>query len=137
MAIQTFVEQRPGWIGQRVKRREDSRLLVGNGRFVDDIHLPGTLHLAFVRSSQPHARLVRIEVPDELPPGVVLILTAEQINAQVRALPLLWQFPGLRNAANPCMAQGKVRYVGEAVALVVATDRYAAVDALDLVRVEY
>jgi carbon-monoxide dehydrogenase large subunit len=137
MAIHTFVEQRPGWIGQPVKRREDSRLLVGNGRFVDDIHLPGTLHLAFVRSTQPHARLVRVEVPDELPPGVVLILTAEQVNAQVRALPLLWQFPGLRNAANPCMAQGKVRYVGEAVALVVATDRYAAVDALDLVRVEY
>jgi xanthine dehydrogenase molybdopterin-binding subunit B len=108
---------RPGLVGQPVKRREDTRLLAGNGRFVDDMHLPGTLHLAFARSTQPHARLVRVDVSGELRPGVVLILTAEQVNGQVRALPLLWQFPGLRNAANPCMAEGQVRYVGEPVAL--------------------
>lgn len=128
---------RPSIVGQSVKRREDPHLLTGLGRFVDDEHVPGTTYLAFVRSTHAHACIVGFKVPDTLPPGVLLILTAEQITTEINPLPVLWQFPGLRNTANPPLATGKVRFVGESIALVVAEDRYLAEDAIGLVQVAY
>lgn len=125
-------------MGQPVKRREDARLLTGRGRFVDDVRLPGTLSLVFVRSSQAHARIRRIDTREAaLQPGVVLVLTADQVNTHVKPLAVHWQHPGNRNVENACLAEGKVRYVGEPVALVVAADRSTAEDAAALVAVEY
>ena len=138
VTLHDTVSTRPGLVGQPVKRREDPRLLTGQGRFVDDLALRGMLHLVFVRSSQAHARIAQIDTraARELP-GVVLVLTAEQIRADVKPLPVHWQHPENRNAENACLAEGKVRYVGEPVALVVASDRYTAEDAAALVAVEY
>src|SRR5437763_429442 len=100
------VHTRPGLMGQPVKRREDPRLLTGQGRFVDDLALPGMLHLVFVRSSQAHARIAQIDTrAARTLPGVALALTAEQIRADVKPLPVHWQHPENRNAENPCLAE--------------------------------
>jgi aerobic carbon-monoxide dehydrogenase large subunit len=129
---------RPGFVGQRVKRLEDPALLTGKGIFVDDRKLPGALHLVFVRSSMAHARVKKIDVSRATQhPGVRLALTGAEVNREVGALPVLWQHPGLRNTEYHCMASEKVRYAGQAIALIVASDRYAAQDALDLVMVDY
>lgn len=138
VTLHDAVHTRPGLVGQPVKRREDRRLLMGSGRFVDDIQLPGTLHLVFVRSSQAHARLRKIDThAASALPGVVLVLTGEQVEATLGMLTVHWQHPENRNAENACLTRDKVRYVGEPVALVVASDRYVAEDAAALVAVEY
>jgi aerobic carbon-monoxide dehydrogenase large subunit len=136
---QEILQSRPSFIGAAIKRREDPRLITGKGAFVDDVRLPHTVYLAIVRSPHAHARILGIQRPKVLPDGVMLVLTATDINAEVKPLPVLWKlpFPGLLNTANPVMAQEKVRYVGEPVALVVAENRYAAEDALELVQVDY
>jgi aerobic carbon-monoxide dehydrogenase large subunit len=129
---------RPGFVGQRVKRLEDPALLTGKGIFVDDRKLPGTLQLVFVRSSMAHARVKKIDVSRALRhPGVRLALTGAEVNHEVGPLPVLWQHPGLRNTEYQCMASEKVRYAGQIIALIVASDRYTAQDALDLVTVDY
>lgn len=138
MTIPTMIQQRPGSVGQPVKRREDARLLTGHGRFVDDIHLPGTLSLVFVRSSQAHARVRKIDTRAcAALPGVVLVLTADQVKGQVKPIAVHWRHPENRNVENACLAEGKVRYVGEPLALVVAADRATAEDAAALVEVAY
>lgn len=129
---------RPGFIGQRVKRLEDSHLLTGKGAFVDDRKLPGVLHLVFVRSSMGHALIKHIDVSRaSRHPGVKLVLTGAEVNRKVGPLPVLWQHPGLRCTQYHCMAAEKVLYAGQAMAFIVADDRYTAQDALDLVKVEY
>ena len=130
---------RPGsgspWVGQSIARVEDSALLTGRGRFMDDIGVhPGTLHAAFLRSPHAHADIISMEVSQALQaPGVVMVLHGEDIKAMTSSLVV-----GVK-APVECwpIAVGRVRYVGEPVAIVVATDRYRAEDAVDLIDVCY
>jgi aerobic carbon-monoxide dehydrogenase large subunit len=130
-----------GLIGARLPRLEDQPLLIGKGRFIDDIASPGVLHAAFVRSPHPHAAIRRIDKRDALAlPGVHAVLTLDDL------APVLAQRRMLRhsNSGTPlerywsfALADGEVSYVGEAVALVLADSRYLAEDAAALVAVDY
>jgi CO/xanthine dehydrogenase Mo-binding subunit len=122
-------------IGTREPRREDRRLLTGRGRFVGDIRLPGMLEAVFVRSSLAHARIASIEYDFALGiDGVETVLVAEDLGE----LSLFSQrHPNLLLTPQHPLAQEKVRFVGEAVAMVVAANRYVAEDALEQISVEY
>ncbi|GIO08933.1 aldehyde dehydrogenase [Brevibacillus reuszeri] len=127
-------------IGTPQKRKEDPKLITGNGNFTDDIKLPGMLHGAFVRSPHAHAKIVRIDVSKALAlPGVVAVYTGDDLVGKVKSVPTMWLLPGadLKPKDRSALAQGKTRYAGECVALVVAENRYIARDALDLVEVDY
>ena len=125
-------------IGKRVRRKEDPRLLRGRGHYVADITPAGTLHAAIVRSPHAHARIVSIDASAALAhPGVHAVLLPEDV-AHVAGIPVrVHPLPELRPFLQKPLAQDKVRFVGEAVAVVVADTRYVAEDALDLVIVEY
>jgi carbon-monoxide dehydrogenase large subunit len=127
-----------GLIGVPVKRKEDPRLLRGQGRYVADFRLPGMLHAAVVRSPHAHARLgaIRTSTAAALP-GVVAALTAADLRAGMRVPVRLGPRPSLVASLQPPLALGKVRYVGEPVALVIAASRYLAEDATELIEVEY
>jgi len=120
-------------LGGVVKRREDPALIKGKGRYVDDIKLPGVAHVAFVRSPYAHARVTGVDASEALKmPGVMAVYTAED----VRHLgPLLAQVA--IGKLRPLLADGMVNHVGEAVAMVVAEDRYQAQDAIEAVSVDY
>lgn len=124
------------YIGQRVLRKEDPRLLTGRGQFVDDIALPGMLHVAFARSSIARGRIVSIQtdLAHEVP-GVHAIYTAQDL-AQIKAEMLSFFLVPLEVPTTP-LADGRVAYVGDPVALVIADDRYIAEDAASLIEVEY
>src|SRR5437870_7597350 len=125
-------------IGASVPRVEDARLLSGQGRYVADLELPRMLHAAFVRSPHAHARIVGIDTAvARQAPGVVACLTGDELGAHARTMRAPSRMRGYRVTDFPALAVGKVRHVGEAVAVVVATDRYAAEDAAELVAVEY
>jgi aerobic carbon-monoxide dehydrogenase large subunit len=125
-------------IGAAVPRVEDARLLSGQGRYVGDLVLPGMLHAAFVRSPHAHARVVAIDArAARREPGVVACLTGDGLKAHARTMRAPSRMRDYRVTDFPALALGKVRHVGEAVAVVVATDRYAAEDAAELVAVEY
>jgi carbon-monoxide dehydrogenase large subunit len=127
----------PPWVGQPVRRMEDARFLRGQGRYVDDIVLPGQLHACFVRSPHPHARIVGIDTTEARAlPGVVAVLTAAEL-ADLKPVRPDWIVPGSRIKGRPVMADDRVRHVGEAVALVIADRRALAVDAVETVRVTY
>ena len=125
----------PGSIlGTAVRRVEDPDLLVGRAEFVDDLSIDGVLHLHFVRSSYAHARLVSIDADDaRAMPGVVAVFTAADLG--------LPPYEGLMQLNDQCLrpplAESKVRFVGDAVAVVVAETRTAATDAAEAVIVEY
>ena len=128
--------------GARVARKEDQALLRGEGQFVDDIQLPGTLHAAFVRSPHAHAKVGRIDKSAALAvAGVHAILTHADLPEPVRRqrLPLLVPHPALQSPPRMpyALAKDEVCYVGEPVACVVADSRYIAEDAADRVEVEY
>ena len=129
------------WFGASVKRKEDPAFLQGRGRYVDDIHLPGMLHAAFVRSPHAHARIGRIDKAGaRAVPGVHAVLTFADLPESVRRqpLPLLVPHPALRQPFMPyALAKGEACYAGEPVACVVADSRYIAEDAADRVEVEY
>lgn len=126
------------YVGQKIKRREDARLITGRSRYVDDIKLPGMLYASVLRSVHAHAwiRSIKIEGALELP-GVVAAITGDQVKDKIGPLPCLVQFPDLKVPAHHALALDKVRYVGEPIAAVVANDPYIARDALDLIEVEY
>ncbi|MFO7274358.1 MAG: aerobic carbon-monoxide dehydrogenase large subunit [Bacillota bacterium] len=126
------------YFGQPVQRNEDPRLLTGRGTYVDDIHLPGMLHAAVLRSPHAHARILRIDTrrARELP-GVHAVWTNEDLGPLGGPLPLLIPHPTLRAKTQYALAPGVVRHAGEPVAFVVADNRYIAEDALDLIEVEY
>ncbi|MFM1650552.1 xanthine dehydrogenase family protein molybdopterin-binding subunit [Brevibacillus sp. B_LB10_24] len=129
-----------GLIGARIKRKEDPRLITGNGHFTDDIKLPGMLHAAFLRSPYAHARIKRIDVSEALKlPGVTAVFTGADIAKKMKAVPAMWFVTGsdLKPKPRSPLAVDKVLYAGEAVAVAVAEDRYTARDALDLIVVEY
>jgi carbon-monoxide dehydrogenase large subunit len=137
------------WIGRAVRRREDRRLLRGDGRYLADLRLPGALEVAFLRSPHAHALVKRIDAGRARRlPGVVAVFDGSDVAERVEPLtPTLWKTPPaaiqerarprIRPERQPLLALGKVRYVGEPVALVVATDRYVAEDALELIDVDY
>ncbi|MCE0765294.1 xanthine dehydrogenase family protein molybdopterin-binding subunit [Pseudonocardia kujensis] len=124
--------QQQRWTPARV---EDGPLVTGRGRFLDDIDpLPGTLVAAVVRSTQPHARLRSVDLSRaRAHPGVAAVIGPEEVRAALRPFPLS------TGTAMPYYPTGtdKVRFVGEPIAVVVATDRYTAEDAAELVAVDY
>jgi aerobic carbon-monoxide dehydrogenase large subunit len=125
--------------GEKVKRVEDDRLLRGQGQYVDDL-LPGALHAAVLRSPHAHARIRGIEVDAVLDvEGVVAVYTYDDLEgAMAEPLPLLIPHPDLTHGRTQyALARDEVNYVGEAIAMVVATDRYVAEDAVDRIRVDY
>jgi len=127
------------WFGASIPRNEDPRLLRGKGSYVDDIDLPEQLHAAVLRSTHARARILNIDASAarELP-GVHLVLTASDLGEVLEPSPLLVPHDALTQPRTQLpLALSEVRYVGEAVAFVVADDRYIAEDALDLIDVEY
>jgi len=129
------------FVGQRVLRREDPRLLTGSGRYTDDVVVPSMLHAAFVRSDLPRALMTRIDADAarELP-GVHAVLTGADLNPRLGTMqPTM--FAGAA-PPSPCapltpLANGDVRFVGDPIAIVVADSRYLAEDACELVEVDF
>src|SRR4051794_35697684 len=125
-------------IGVGAERVEDLRLLTGQGRFVDDLHFPGLLHAAILRSSEAHGIIRSIDVSAALQlPGVRAVITAEDVltkcGGRMPMIPLRQDpLPELAPFEQPVIANGKVRYAGEPLALVVASDPAIAEDALEL-----
>ena len=116
---------RQGFVGQSVERREDARFLTGQGQYTDDITLPGQTYAAFLRSPHAHARIKSLDTTAAAKaPGVVGIFTGEHFKA-VGGLPCGWLINSLdgtpmKEPKHPVLADGKVRYVGDRVAMVVA-----------------
>src|SRR3990170_5518420 len=125
-------------LGQKVLRKEDPRLLAGRGQFVDDIHLPNTAHLMFLRSPHAHAKILHLNITRaESLHGVLEVLTGEDVREELGTVPFMAKLPNLRIPPHYVLAVGRVRYVGEPVAAVVADNPYIARDALDLIEVDY
>src|SRR6266566_2996394 len=125
------------YVGQRIKRTEDPRLIKGLAHYVDDVRLPDTLHVAFVRSIYAHARIAGIDVTEAVKaPGVVAVYTGKDI-AKVGPVPCAAALPDLKVPDYRVLATGKALFVGHPIAAVVATNKYLARDAVDLVSVDY
>jgi len=128
-------ETSASWVGRSIERVEDAALLSGHGRFIDDLGVrPGTLHAAILRSPHAHAHIRSLDVDAaRCAPGVAAVVTGAEVTALATSLAV-----GVR-APIQCwpIAVDRVRHMGEAVAVVVAQDRYLAEDALDLIDVEY
>ena len=125
--------------GSGIKRREDPRLITGEARYTDDIKLPGVLHMAVVRSPHAHANIVSIDSSAATAmDGVAAVFTGDDLDG-LAGLPTAWLIPDsdLKQPEHPALAKGKVRYVGDGVAIVLADDRYTAEDAADAVVVDY
>ncbi len=124
-------------IGQPLRRREDLPLVRGRGRYVDDLDLPGLAHVAFVRSHHARARIEDIRFPAGAA-GLLCVLTAEDLAGRVRPLPVIGpEGAELADLPHPILAAGEVRYAGQPVAAVIAESRARAVDAAELVEVQY
>ncbi|MFE5081567.1 aerobic carbon-monoxide dehydrogenase large subunit [Streptomyces mirabilis] len=128
----TTTEERPVGFG-RMPRKEDARFVRGHGTYVDDVRLPGMLYGAILRSPLAHARIVSVDTSAaEAHPKVKAVITGETL----AGLGLAWM-PTLSYDTQAVLATDKVRFQGQEVAFVVAEDRYAARDALELIDVEY
>ena len=128
-----------GYIGKPMKRVEDPRFIQGKGKYVANLQIPGMLHAAIVRSPHAHAKINSIDTSAALAmPGVVGVYTGADLAADgVGGLPCGFNPPGIKTAPHPVLAIGKVRHVGDGVAVVIAENRYAAQDAADAVQVDY
>ncbi len=125
------------YVGKRIKRTEDPRLIKGLAHYVDDVRLPDTLHVAFVRSIYAHARIAGIDVTEAVKaPGVVAVYTGKDI-AKVGPVPCAAALPDLKVPDYRVLATDKALFVGHPIAAVVATDKYLARDAADLISVDY
>lgn len=126
------------YVGQRVKRTEDPRLIQGLAHYVDDIKLPDTLHVAFLRSMYAHARIKSIDTSEAShAPGVVAVYTGADVAGKIGPVPCAGALPGLKIPEYRVLASDHVTFVGHPIAAVVATDKYAARDAIDLIMVDY
>ncbi len=128
------------FVGQKVLRKEDPRLLTGHGRYVDDVRLPHMLHATFVRSDVARARITRLDVDAaRQADGVVAVFTGADLNDQVSGSMLPSLFQGAEDFMAPIfpLARDDVRFVGDPIALVIAESRYLAEDAAELVEVDY
>jgi aerobic carbon-monoxide dehydrogenase large subunit len=124
-------------VGQPLRRREDRPLLMGAGRYVDDLDVEQCVHLVLVRSPHAHARVVSIALDDaRRAPGVMAVFTAGDVR-DIGPMPVNRLIPGMRVPPHPILGDGIVRAQGEPLAAIVADSPYAAADAADLVRVEY
>ena len=125
------------YVGQRVKRTEDPRLIKGLGHYVDDIKLPDTLYVAFLRSIYAHARITNIDISEAAQaPGVVAIYTGRDVAEKIGPVPCASMLPDLKVPDHRVLATDKVYFVGHPVAAVVATNPYAVRDAIDLFTIE-
>ena len=130
------------YVTSRVPRNEDARLLTGRARFVDDVQLPGMLHVAFVRSDYAHGRLLGVDVTAARKrPGIHAVYTAADLGDYCKPAPLLVPPPPIKDLVfHACthlpLARDKVRHVGEPIAMIVADSRYIAEDAVRDVIVE-
>ncbi|MGH9502750.1 MAG: xanthine dehydrogenase family protein molybdopterin-binding subunit [Terriglobales bacterium] len=125
------------WVGKKLKRKEDPRLIRGISHYTDDFKLAGMLYCAFARSPHAHAQItaIRTDAAKALP-GVAAVFTGAD-TAGLGGVPCAMQMPDLKVPRHPVLASGRVRYVGEPVAVVVAQDFYTARDAAELVEVDY
>ena len=127
-----------GVLGAAVPRKEDLRLLTGRGRYVSDLVMPGMLHAAFVRSPFAHADVTGVDGAAALArPGVAAVVAGDDplvIGVRITARS---ELPGYVETSQPVLAWPKVRFAGEAVAVLVAADRATATDAAELVEVDY
>ena len=137
-----------GWIGRRVARKEDHRLLTGRGRFTDDLAEPGTARAVMVRSPHPHARIVGVEASAaRAMDGVLCVLAGRDIEGKIGPVPTLARTPPfarlnrdgspMPDPGQPALATTKARYAGEPVAMAVAETEAQALDAAEAVTVEY
>ena len=132
----------PNVIGQSILRKEDARFLTGSGQFTDDVVQPNQVHAVFLRSPHAHARIRGIDTAKaKAAPGVVAIYTGADLEG-VNGLPCGWLITSvdgtpMKEPPHPVLAKGKVRYVGDHVALVIAETAHQAKDAAELVSVDY
>jgi carbon-monoxide dehydrogenase large subunit len=138
MASASGVPAAARYVGSRVCRTEDPRLLTGHGMFVDDVARPGMLHACFVRSPLARARILGIDTSEALAlDGVRAVLVAADLNPGVHEPWYTIAGRDVPDSPRPPLAEGEVRFVGDPVAVVVATDRYIAEDAAERVAVDY
>jgi len=125
------------WVGKKLKRKEDPRLIQGTSHYTDDLKLPRMLYCAFTRSPMAHAEIsaIRTDAARALP-GVVGVYTSEDLTG-LGMVPCAIQMPGLNVPPHPVLATERVRYLGEPVAAVVAEDFYTARDAAEMIEVDY
>ena len=135
----TDVQAPAAEIGQSRVRKEDARLVTGQTNWTDNMVLPGLLHMAFVRSPFAHARITGVDLSAaRAAPGVVAVFSGADFAGEQGSLPCAWPVtPDIVIPDHPPMAVSEVRYVGEAVACVIARTRYEAADAADAVDVDY
>ena len=130
-----------GWVGKAIRRKEDPPLIKGQGKYTDDMHLQGMLFAAIVRSPEANATFSSIDTSEAAAqPGVVTVLTAEDMADDFAGpMAMVWDPPGvdINTPEQWPLAKGEVKFVGQAVAVVVAKDRGTAVDAAELVMVDY
>ena len=126
--------------GSGIRRRVDPRLITGGATYTDDVQLPGMLYAAMLRSPHAHAKINSIDITSAVGArGVVAVYTGADIEGVLNGIPCAWVPPGadLVAVTHPAIAKDVVRYQGDAVAVVVAEDRYQAEDALELINVDY
>ena len=127
-------------VGARIRRREDPRLITGRATYVDDVKQVGMVYAAFVRSIYGHAKLTKVDVARaRSQPGVLAAYAGADLRAQGMdaSLPVAHKLPNLKAPPHHLLAIDEVRFVGEPIAVVVATSPYAARDALEAVEVAY
>src|ERR1700731_5462775 len=137
-AMMTDTAQSMPYVGQSLRRREDMKFLTGNGRYVDDIKLPGMLYLAILRSPHAHALITGVDLSAaRTVAGVRLALAGADLSGKIGNIKPNWVVPGTVVPDRPVMAVNRVRFVGECVALTVAETPEAAYDALERIEVTY
>src|SRR3712207_932955 len=126
------MEKAESVLGQPVRRKEDARLITGQTLWTDNVVLPGLLHMAVLRSPMAHARIARVDVaPARQRPGVVAAYSGADLADSWGSLPMAWTVSeDQKTPPHMPLATDKVRHVGDGVAVVLATDPYAAADAL-------
>jgi aerobic carbon-monoxide dehydrogenase large subunit len=137
--MSTQTEAPAAELGRSRLRKEDARLITGQTNWTDNITLPGMLHIAFLRSPYAHARITSVDVSAaRSEPGIIAAFAGADFADEQGSLPCAWPVtPDIVMPAHPPMATDEVRYVGEAVACVVARDRYTAADALAAIEIDY
>src|SRR3954470_12621986 len=127
-----------GYIGKSMKRVKDPRLIKGIATYVDDIKMPGMLYATILRSPYAHAKINSISVEAaKAVPGVRAVLTGADVNAHCGLVPCASPMPDQKAPKHTVLAGDRVYFVGHAIAVVVADDRYIARDAVDLIEVDY
>ena len=131
------------YIGKSIKRLEDKRFITGQGKYTDDIKIPGMVHAYILRSPYAHAHVKNIDTAEALKvPGVVSILTGADIPEAIAGVPCGWQVDfkngdTMKEPPHPLLVRGTVRHVGDGVAVVIADTKAIAKDASDLIDVDY